>query len=78
MDGDGVQYIFTATSDINTLPPEITYPDTWYADENEYQTVVGYCPTGWKDDPFELTDNLPVQWVSVRKFRYNEDYKKKM
>ena len=53
MDGDGYEYIYQ----LNISQP--TTPATSQTDD--------YVPSGWSDDPLELSQENPIEWVCVRK-----------
>lgn len=66
-DGDGVEYIFKLTSDINTSPgtpskeqkADNSPGNTWADDD--------FIPEGWTDDPQQPTPTMRAEWVSIRK-----------
>lgn len=57
-DGDGVQYVYKQT-ETNSCDP-ITAVDNENLNE--------FIPPGWKDDPIGVTEEMPFEWVSKRKF----------
>lgn len=58
-DGDGVQYVYKQTKDKNP-PNDITEVDNEQLNE--------FIPTGWFDDPQGVSEEMPFEWVSKRKF----------
>lgn len=65
MDGDGVEYIYYAS----TLAPTNNLPSTWTSDENFQDREYIRANSGWTDDPTDLEKLGPgyKQWVCVRK-----------
>lgn len=65
MDGDGVEYIYYAS----TLAPTNNLPSTWTNDENFQDREYIRANSGWTDDPKDLEKLGPgyKQWVCVRK-----------
>lgn len=85
VDGDGVQYIFTRTK-TNTPPDSLIYDgeeEDLYKAINKYPTWDEngeYIANGvtWTDDPKGVDLNIPYEWVSIRKYRYDKiEHKKK-
>lgn len=70
MDGDGVEYIYYAS----TLAPTNNLPPTWTNDENFQDREYIRANSGWTDDPKDLEKLGPgyKQWVCVRK-KYADD-----
>lgn len=66
-DGDGVQYIFKLTSGDT---PDNPAPTDWETN-SKYQNneAEEFIPTGWDDDPQQVTEVNTHCWVSVRKYR---------
>ncbi len=78
-DGDGVEYIFTRTSNASIVPV-LTAESGAFDDNNEKAwedddfvpktTIPGTDPVislDWTDDPQGVTKDLRVEWVSIRK-----------
>ena len=67
-DGDGVQYIFTTTT-IFQKPKNPTPSD--YINDSGYQNNESqeYIPSGWDDDPVEVSESVPYCWFSIRRYR---------
>lgn len=58
-DGDGVQYVYKTTEDKNP-PEDIT--------EEDNENLNEFIPAGWTDDPSGVSEEVPFEWVSKRKF----------
>lgn len=80
-DGDGVEFIFkiqaadapapTLTQPYNGYVGSIPYSDVFVTDP-EYQQD-DFIPTGWYDEPQNLTSENSVQYVSIRKREWEEN-----
>ena len=79
-DGDGVEYIYYATTAYNTAAPSgpILNPSNWYidawskADEsqtsyNKREYILPDAATKWFDNPINLTTPGQIEYVSIRK-----------
>ena len=58
-DGDGVQYVYKTTED-KEPPEDIAQSDNEQLNE--------FIPQGWTDDPTGVSEEVPFEWVSKRKF----------
>lgn len=60
-DGAGIEYIYKLTKENQTptRPTDISQEDE-------------YLPNGWTDDPSNVSQDFPYEWVCVRKYRNNE------
>ena len=78
-DGDGVQYIYINTVDEDNIPDNPT-PEDWRQPYSEYQTLKEFKPSNWNDNPKGVSkeDGTEFEWVSMRKFQYDEESGKKM
>jgi len=65
-DGTDIEFIFKVTSQF-VKPTDVLTPTDWLTN-NQYQSVdTEYIPTGWFDDPQEVTQSNPYQWHSIRR-----------
>ena len=68
MDGDGYEYIYALTAEkvapANPTPQDISTDQ--YQEKGQYADIE-YIPTGWTDDPQQISQTYPFQWVCVRK-----------
>ena len=74
-DGDGIEYIFTRSTE-NSLVYGVTLinPTTVDTTTTEYQAKnTEFIPTGWTDDPQGVDSVYKYEWVSIRKYR-NEQW----
>lgn len=79
-DGDGVQYIFLRNNGgilTNPTPKEYLTDEEYQNKNNEYIPTIDGEGT-WTDEPKGVEITATHEWVSIRKYRYNEEYKKMM
>ena len=67
-DGDGVQYIFTSTTEFKQ--PDDPTPDNWETNP-DYQNNEAdeYIPEGWFDNPTSVDVKNPYCWCAIRRYR---------
>lgn len=66
MDGDGYEYIFTRTADVDTKPKKPLLSLN-YDDFIPTITNGGSSDYNWSDDPKGVSEESKAEWVSVRK-----------
>ena len=88
-DGDGVEYVFCTVQDTDDAPTIInnntivgTVNGTEYTvntndiSTNEYYQQDDFIPNGWYDQPQEVSQLSPKQYVSIRKKKWVADEEK--
>ena len=65
-DGFGYEYIFKLTED-NTAPAVPATPAADVTVNGKHFQDDDFVPTGWTDDPDDVTTSYPYQWVCYRK-----------
>lgn len=82
-DGDGVEYIYylETTNNDGTEISKPTYDNSdnkeWHDMSSLYQQKE-WVPEGWEDSPTGVSLDHHYEWVSIRKFRYDDTYKRRM
>ena len=67
-DGAGIQYVYKTTNQSSLTSTDNPTPADWYSNETYQLKYDEYIPSGWTDEPVDVTSTNKYQYVCVRKY----------